>query len=366
MDSEFLALKNFGLMLILVFLAFTVKVKFQEQEKLRVVQPKVVTQKVEFDADDPAIWYNKEDPASSLVFGTDKGKQGFLYVFDLQGNIVEEKTVSGLNRPNNVDVKEVNFEGRNFAIAAVTERGTNRLRIFSVPEMEAIDKGGIELFEGEEQRAPMGIALYVRPEDDAVFAVVSRKSGPSNYYLWQYRLELNQEGIMVGQKVREFGEFSGKKEIEAIAVDDELGYIYYSDEQYGIRKYYADPELGNEELAVFGKDGFSGDHEGISIYKFDDKTGYILVSDQQANQFQIFTREGSYQGPHHHGLVKIVEVAAQDSDGSEVVSADFGPLFPQGLFVVMSTDKTFHFYDWADIAGDELKIADQEKIKVHF
>ena len=61
-----------------------------------------------------------------------------------------------------------------------------------------------------------------------------------------------------------------------------------------MRKYYADPEKGNEELAFFAQEGFSDDHEGISIYKLDDSTGYILVSDQGANLFHVFPRVHQY------------------------------------------------------------------------
>ena len=44
-------------------------------------------------------------------------------------------------------------------------------------------------------------------------------------------------------------------------------------------------------------------------------------------------------------------MAAQDSDGSDVVAVTLGPQFPGGLFVAMSDDRTFHFYDWRDIAN---------------
>ena len=65
-------------------------------------------------------------------------------------------------------------------------------------------------------------------------------------------------------------------------MDDILGYIYYSDEGEGVRKYYADPSMGTKQLALFATEGFQEDHEGISIYNETDKTGYILVSDQAA------------------------------------------------------------------------------------
>ena len=116
-------------------------------------------------------------------------------------------------------------------------------------------------------------------------------------------------------------------------------------------KYYADPEKGNQELALFAKTGFAEDHEGISIYKTGPKTGFILVSDQGANQFHIFKRDGEPGNPNEYKPVKVVKVAAQVSDGSDVTSTPLGPQFPHGMFVAMSDDKTFHFYRWEDIIG---------------
>jgi len=52
------------------------------------VLPRVVTEKVRHDTDDPAIWVNRADPARSLVIGTDKDTDGALYAFDLQGRVV--------------------------------------------------------------------------------------------------------------------------------------------------------------------------------------------------------------------------------------------------------------------------------------
>lgn len=156
--------------------------------------------------------------------------------------------------------------------------------------------------------------------------------------------------------VRQFGRYSGRKEIEAIAVDAELGFVFYSDESFGVRKYAADPDAPqpNEELAAFGTTGFTQDHEGISIYKTGDRTGYILVSDQQANRFRIFKREGEPGRPHEHAFLKSVPMQTIESDGSEVTSAALDSRFPNGLFVAMSNGRVFHYYSWDDIAGPEL------------
>jgi 3-phytase len=218
------------------------------------LEPAVVTERVPGDSDDPAIWIDREVPARSIVLGTDKHPtEGGVYVFDLAGRIDPSRSVLGLRRINNVDVEYgLQLGGRLVDIAVATEREAMAIRVFSLPDMTPIDGGGIPVFDGDERRAPMGIALYRSPGDGGVYAIVGGKDGPPDGYLWQYRLEDDGSGHVRGVKVRELGTYSGTKEIEAIAVDDELGYVYYSDEVAGIRKYHADPHAGSEELAVFG------------------------------------------------------------------------------------------------------------------
>lgn len=312
------------------------------------LKPVITTEQVQFDTDDPAIWIHPTDPAKSLVIGTDKDAQGSLYVFDLAGKIVNK--VAGLKRPNNVDIAYgISLNGSPRDVAIVTERETNKLRIFSLPDLQPLDKGGIPVFEGEQERGPMGIAVYTNKSNHKTYAIVGRKSGPMDQYLWQY--ELNDDGSdkVKATLVRRFGKYSGKKEIEAIAVDNELGYVYYSDEQYGIHKYYADPEKGDAELALFGQTDFAEDLEGISIYKTGDSTGYILVSDQQANRFNVYKREAAQGQSQQHQLIAAIPFSTIESDGSEVTNIALNDKFPKGVFVAMTNGKTFQYYDWRDI-----------------
>lgn len=325
-----------------------------------VIKPMIVTEATLHDTDDPAIWVNPKDASKSIIIGTDKDVEGALYAFDLDGKIIPEKTVTGLKRPNNVDIAYGLVVGADTLDIAVTgERFTHNMRVFALPSMTAIDNGGIPVYEGEtgvEYRDLMGVALYKRPTDGAIFAIMGRKTGPTDgTYLWQYLLEGTQEGTVKATLVRKFGLFSGTKEIEAIAVDHELGFIYYSDETVGVRKYYADPEKGNEELALFGTSGFTSDHEGISIYDAGNGKGFILVSDQQANQFQVFKREGSATDPHQHELLKVIKVSTNESDGSEISNVRFNDTFKNGIFVAMSDNRTFQYYKVEDILGDLLQ-----------
>jgi 3-phytase len=326
------------------------------------VRPTAATDPVGEDPDDPAIWVHPSDPARSLIFGTNKtaAPAGSLVGFGLDGKRRHE--IAGLDRPNNVDV-EYGFRlgGAAADIAVVTERYKRRLRVFRI----APDGSGVADISGRlavladasgEAGAPMGIALY-RRGDGAVFAIVSPKEGPREGYLAQYRLQDDGAGRVRATPVRRFGRFSGAGEIEAVAVDDALGYVYYADEGDGIHKYHADPDHPDaaRELAHFGKSGFAGDREGIAIYTRDSRTGYIVCTDQVDgnSSYHIFPREGAPGRPHDHSeAVKIFRGGADSTDGIEISSAALGSRFPHGLMVAMnSAAKNFLIFRWEDIAN---------------
>ena len=309
------------------------------------VKPTAITEALPHDTDDPSIWIHPTDASKSIIIGTDKDTDGGLYAFDLNGKI-HKKSIT-LKRPNNVDIAYgLVIDGKKVDVAVTTERESNKIRIFSLPDLNPIDNGGIEVFEGEELRDPMGIALYTRPSDKKIFAIVGRKSGPSGSYLWQYEL-FGTGKFATAKVVRKFGAYSGKKEIEAIAVDNELGTVLYCDEQFGIRKYKADPALNdNKELALFGKTGFKADNEGIAIYKKTDSTGYILVSNQQANTFMVYPREGAKGNPNEYPLLAEIPTSTIECDGADVTSVNLGGKYKNGLFVAMSNGMTFHYYAW--------------------
>jgi 3-phytase len=318
------------------------------------LRPVVVTDPVLEDADDPAIWLHPTTPTQSWFLGTDKGDSlGGLHAFGFDGRRDTARTRFPLRRPNNVDiVQRVVFGADTMDLAVATERGAMRLRVFRLPEMSAVDDGGIPVFDGDAARGPMGVALWRRPADGAAFAIVGGKSGPTEGYLWQFRLVRDSAGVIRGERVRVFGTYSGKKEIEAIAVDQSLGFVYYSDETVGIRQYHVDPAHPDaaQELALFGTTGFVQDHEGIAIYPMSDSTGWIVVSDQQGRRLQVFRREGARGAPFRHDLVATIPVSALETDGLEVTAAPVGERFPQGALIMMSTNRTFHVYDWRDIA----------------
>lgn len=327
------------------------------------VRPAVRTDQVSDDPDDPAVWVHPTAPERSLIFGTNKvkGPSGALVVFDLDGKT--RQTVSGLDRPNNVDVEYgLRLAGETIDIAVVTERLQSRLRVFRIARdgsgiREVASNGHTRVFTDRtgEQAAPMGISLYRRAGDGAIFAIVAPKSGPREGYLGQYRLEDDRQGGVKATFVRYFGTFSGEGEIEAVAVDDALGYVYYADEGNGIHKYHADPEKPSTELAHFGQAGFRADREGIAVYARPDGTGYLICTDQIAgsSEYHVYRREGEPGRPHDHTkLLKVIRGGADGTDGLEISSRPLGAQFPSGLMVAMnSSGRNFLLYRWEDVGA---------------
>lgn len=317
-------------------------------------KPTVSTEPVPDDPDDPAIWIHPTDRSLSLVIGTNKVKApgGALVVYDLSGKILQ--TIKDLDRPNNVDLRQnVRLGDRTLDLVAVTERNRRALRFYEVnSESRRLQEiGQARVFEGEEGdfAAPMGIALYHR-SDGALFAVVGRKSGPTEGYVWQYQVDPGPSLRLV----RKFGRFSGDGEIEAIVSDDTNGFVYYADEGAGIRKYIADPShpQAAKELALFGTSGYKGDREGLAIYSSGTHTGYLISTDQVpgGSRYLVYPREGLGGNPHDHRLLCVIEGGADETDGIEATSFSLGPAFPHGMLVAMNSGpKNFLFFSWSAI-----------------
>jgi 3-phytase len=328
------------------------------------VKPVRATAAVPNDPDDPAIWINPSDPARSLVVATVKvaAPKGALAVFGLDGTL--KQLLTGLDRPNNVDVEYgLPLQGTATDVAVVTERLGRRLRVFAIPAdggaLREVTSPALQVLAGVkgDPGAPMGIGLYRRPSDGAIYAIVAPKNGPSTNYLWQYRLHDDGSGRVAATFVRRFGNFSGKREIEAVAVDDALGYVYYAEEGAGIHKWRADPDAADAggELALFATTGYRADREGLGIYALPDGTGYIVSVDQLPKEsvFHVYKREGEPGRPHdHRTTVKSFRIGADSTDGLDVTSASLGPEFPGGMMVAMnSASRNFLFVRWSDIAA---------------
>src|SRR5262249_9323239 len=88
------------------------------------------------DSDDPAIWVNPLDRRGSLWSGTKKNAG--LDVFDLTGRTLQS-VAAAPGRFNNVDVVSgVKLGGKTVDLAVTSDRGLDKLRIFTIDAKKAL------------------------------------------------------------------------------------------------------------------------------------------------------------------------------------------------------------------------------------
>ena len=326
-----------------------------------VVAPKLFTASVLRDADDPTIWIHPTDPSRSVVIGTDKSSKGGLFVWDLNGIQLQ---YFPLRRPNNVDLRRnVNVDGRVVDIVAVNLRTDRQIKTYEVNPTNGwlTDITATNGIHTPEIKSPYGICLYRRLADGALFAIESSASssrGQKN--LFQYRLQGNGQGRLQATFVRVIGTNSIQSVSEGLVADDELGYLYTSDERKAVRKYHADPDSGDDSsIAAFAlkADGIRGDREGLAMYKCADGTGYLLLSSQGSGTVKVYRREGEPGEPHQHPLLAtIVTTGSSKTDGLDMTSAAAGTNFPSGFIIKHNAPKkNFALYSWEDAAQSFLK-----------
>ncbi len=294
------------------------------------IKPDVITQKVRYDSDDPAIWYNTKNPNNSVIFGTDKDTDGSVLAFDLNGKIIDSLCIFGLRRPNNIDIQQnFSYNGKQHSILALTERELKQIRLFSIPDMHEIGNG-FRVFKHDtfpRFDLPMGITLGAKNQKLLIF--ISRKEGPSKGYIHQYSFDPANASLNL---TKTLGNFDGKNEIEALCLDDDENILYYSDEGFGVHAL----NLTTEHDTVFGGTQFGEDHEGIALIK-NDSLNLVVVSDQKNGELELFDASNNYIH------VASVKMSAKETDGIEILNYPI-KMFPKGLLVIMSDNRTFQYY----------------------
>ncbi|NUM64896.1 phytase, partial [candidate division KSB1 bacterium] len=322
------------------------------------VNARVNTGSVSGDADDPAIWIHPTDPAQSLVIGTDKIGDA-VYVWDMNGQQRQRVSVSAT--PNNGDVRYgMPVGGVPVDIYVVGAENPSRLVIFKIDpntrQLSDITASGAT--STPQVKEPYGVCLYRRASDGAYFAFVNSNGGV-NGVLNQYQLLDNGAGRVRAVFVRSFGGDVNGDHSEGMVADDELGYVYISEEDCCVHKFHADPAMGNQRLAVFAQgDGIDPDREGLGIYGCADGTGYILLSSQGNKRVKVYRREGDPGNPHSHSLVTTLYTPqVGGTDGLDVTNLPAGPTFPFGFMAKHnSSPKNFALIAWEDIAQTYLTI----------
>ena len=296
--------------------------------------PPVVT--AEDAADDPAIVINFDNPADSLIFGTDK-KSG-VYLYDLKGN---ELSYAPLGNINNIDVRQLNDKvfvtATNRSIQAIEYWIFNQNDFFNTSNHADIFSTAITT-----STTPSAINIYgicMGLINNTPVAFVTEDMGPS-VELWT----LDNAALV--------GTFDNGGESEGCVFDDENQVLFISEEETnGVLKAYdlsQDLPFESPFIVDSRKGNIGGDPEGVALYKTSATEGYVVLSSQGDNKYNLYDRNVPY------AFITSFQISDQDggidgtsdTDGISVSSFNFGGEFSKGLMVVQ---------DGYNYDGDELK-----------
>jgi myo-inositol-hexaphosphate 3-phosphohydrolase len=299
-------------------------------------------------ADDSVIWVHPTVPGLSLVIGTDK--DAGLAVYDLSGNEIQFLPDGELN---NVDLR-YGFPLGLAQVALVTsgDRSNNTLEAY------AVDPNTRMLQSIVARTIPLGFSVYG--------CCMYRSQDTSDYYFFgtsesgvvkQFRLFEATGGGVDAQEVRSF---DAGGTCEGCVADDENGWFFVAEENFGIRRYGAEPGAGNANVVVDttgGSGHLTADVEGLSIYYAPGGAGYLLASSQGNNTFVVYQRAA----PHNYLLTFQIGSgsgidAVTETDGIDVTNRGLGSAFPGGLFVAQDgsnapANQNFKLVGWPAIAN---------------
>lgn len=294
-------------------------------------------------ADDPAIWRNAANPAASLVVGTDK-KAG-LYVYGLDGKV---RDFLDAGRVNNVDLKDgVAINGGTSVLVVASDRNDvtqAKLALFrfdtATAKLTAL--GTVPAGQGE----AYGVCMY--RDTAGVYVFIVLKDGTVN------QVALDASGATPTGKIVRTMKLGTQS--EGCAADDRTGILYVAEEDVGLWKFDAKASGSSTPVKIAAADGKNivADAEGVAIAMIGEKDGYVLVSSQGDNAYAVYRiADDSYVGRFR--IAPGTFGSTEETDGIEVMTGDFGPGFPGGLFVAQDGQngagaQNFKLVAWDDIA----------------
>jgi 3-phytase len=285
-------------------------------------------------ADDPAIWVDPANPNRALIIATDK-KAG-IHVYDLSGKDLAF-TKGGL--VNNVDV------AGNIIVASDRNDGVNaHLAVFRLdagkPAIVALGRAAAGTGEAyglclkkTAPGAPLTAALIVKDGTVRVGTLtVADGAAPSFAKEWEYKIPTQSEGCV----------FDGDT-------------LYVGEEDAGVWKLERNGAGATASLvAPVDNQRLVADVEGLATIDHKGQR-YLLVSSQGDNAYAVFRLPGiEYVG--RFAVTAGTFGATSETDGIEAVAGNFGPDYPDGIFLAQDGDnapkaQNFKLVRWDRIAA---------------
>ena len=280
-------------------------------------------------ADDPAIWIDPANPNRALIIATDK-KAG-IHVYDLSGKDIA--FIRG-GLVNNVDVVG------NIVAASDRNDGVNaHIALFRLdphkPSLTAIGRAAAGTGEAygfclkkTAPGEPLTAALIIKDGTIRVGPLTIDGPAPTFTVDWEAKVPTQAEGCV----------FDGDT-------------LYVGEEDAGIWKLRRDyaglvAKVDNQRLVADVEGLATIDHKGQR---------YLLASSQGDNAYAVFKLPSmDYVG--RFAVTAGAFGATNETDGIEAVAGNFGPAYPDGLFLAQDGDnapkaQNFKLVRWDRIAA---------------
>jgi 3-phytase len=299
-------------------------------------------------ADDPAIWVHPQNPALSLILGTDK--QSGLAVYNLQGELVQ---FLEQGRLNNVDLRsDITLDGGLSTLAVATNRTDISLDIF---EIDASGEVSLRYQQALDLTDPYGVCMF-RSTQGIAFVFVNSSDGVYQ----QYQLNDSMNGELNPVLL---GSFVVDSQPEGCTVDDQTATLYFGEEEAGIWRMPADVSRADERvmIAQTGNGQLTADVEGMDVYRHEDGAVYLIASSQGDNSYALFDIA---DGAEYLGSIRVdTDIISgidgtQETDGLTVTSTGLGSAYPEGILVVQDgynenprENQNFKIISWQKVSS---------------
>ncbi|HWV61639.1 MAG TPA: phytase, partial [Sphingopyxis sp.] len=283
-------------------------------------------------ADDPAIWVDPANPNRALIIATDK-KAG-LHVYDLAGKdlaFIEGGLVNNVDVAGDIIVASDRNDGVNAHLAVFRlDAGKPAITALGRAAAGTGEAYGLCLKKGLPGQ-PITAALIVKDGTVRV-GTLTIEGTPSFAVQWEHKIPTQSEGCV----------FDG----DTLYVGEEVGGIWELKPNGNSATARLVAPVDNQRLVADVEGLATIDHKGQR---------YLIASSQGDNAYAVFRLPGmDYVG--RFAVAAGAFGATSETDGIEAVAGNFGPDYPDGLFLAQDGDngalaQNFKLVRWDRIAA---------------
>ena len=328
------------------------------QDKIKfVVKPSVETSSVSAQtmddaADDPAFWYNSENPEQSVIYGTNK--KGGLCAYNLSG---KELKYYPLGKVNNVDViQNIKSSDQSVDLLTCTNRSSQTTMLFLIEEGVLIPLKNNEIKSDSLVLDDIyGVCFGESQNASLPYLFVNAKNGK----LQQFSIAVKDSSFLVN----ELRTVQFKSQTEGMVADNEDQVLYVGVEDGGIYKLNMNLEVPDtlellKASTMESNPSIRFDLEGITLLKKGNKK--LLIASSQGNfSYAVFdlNQEEKYLGSFKIASANHID-GVEETDGIDILMKPLGDQFPEGIFVAQDGFN----YDNDSLVPQNFKIIDNREI----